>query len=192
MARYLRSFTTAGIMVLVASMAVAGALPSTAEQAAKQPYAGQQHRALKALSKQEIADYLAGTGMGMAKAAELNGWPGPSHLLEIADKLKLSASSRTKIRVVFTKMKTKATSLGRAIIAAERLLDREFASGRGNASAIVTLIDRIARLKGRLRSVHLLAHIEVRPLLTRHQVALYNQLRGYGAPGGHRGHHRKH
>jgi hypothetical protein len=47
----------------------------------------------------------------------------------------------------------------------------------------VPLIDTIARLKGRLRAVHLKAHLAVRPLLTAHQVARYNALRGYG--GGH-------
>src|SRR4029079_2796548 len=43
------------------------------------PYAGQQARGVKALSDEEVSGYLAGAGMGFAKAAELNGYPGPMH-----------------------------------------------------------------------------------------------------------------
>jgi hypothetical protein len=39
------------------------------------PYVGQEFREIKALSPQEISDYLSGKGMGLAKAAELNGYP---------------------------------------------------------------------------------------------------------------------
>jgi hypothetical protein len=48
------------------------------------PYAGQQTRAIKALSPEDLAGLLNGEGMGMAKAAELNGYPGPVHVLELA------------------------------------------------------------------------------------------------------------
>ena len=49
------------------------------------PYAGMQQRALKALSEDQIADLRAGKGMGLALAAELNGYPGPIHVLELCD-----------------------------------------------------------------------------------------------------------
>ena len=48
------------------------------------PYAGQQTRAIKALSPEDLAGLLNGEGRGMAKAAELNGYPGPVHVLELA------------------------------------------------------------------------------------------------------------
>ena len=54
------------------------------------PYAGMQSRAVKALTDQQIADLRAGRGMGLALAAELNGYPGPMHVLELADRLSLS------------------------------------------------------------------------------------------------------
>ena len=53
----------------------AGAPPS--------PYAGLQDRAIKALSDEQIADLRAGKGMSLALPAELNGYPGPAHALEI-------------------------------------------------------------------------------------------------------------
>src|SRR5262249_12751906 len=65
------------------------------------PYAGMEHRALKALSEQQIVDLKAGRGMGLALAAELNGYPGPAHVLELADALHLSDDQRTKTKALF-------------------------------------------------------------------------------------------
>ena len=53
------------------------------------PYAGQEARDIKALSLEEIADLAAGRGMGLALAAELNGYPGPRHVLDLAPELGL-------------------------------------------------------------------------------------------------------
>jgi hypothetical protein len=41
------------------------------------PYVGQEFREIKALSPQEISDYLSGKGLGLAKAAELKWLPKP-------------------------------------------------------------------------------------------------------------------
>ena len=41
------------------------------------PYAGQEQREIQALSTEEIEGYLSGSGMGLAKAAELNHSPVP-------------------------------------------------------------------------------------------------------------------
>lgn len=49
----------------------------------QQPYAGLQSRAIKTLSEQQIADLNAGRGMGLALAAELNGYPDPIHTIEL-------------------------------------------------------------------------------------------------------------
>ena len=49
------------------------------------PYAGMQNRAIKALSDEQIAQLRAGKGMALALAAELNGYPGPLHALDLAE-----------------------------------------------------------------------------------------------------------
>jgi hypothetical protein len=67
---------------------------------AQTPYAGMQSRQIKALSDQQIADLRAGRGMGLALAAELNGYPGPSHVLELADQLGLSPEQRSKVQEI--------------------------------------------------------------------------------------------
>src|SRR4030088_2876215 len=79
---------------------------------AQTPYAGMQTRSIKALSEAQVADLGAGRGMGLALAAELNGYPGPSHVLELADKLELSADQRTRINGLFDSMKAEAVPLG--------------------------------------------------------------------------------
>src|ERR687892_2344181 len=73
-----------------------------------QPYAGMQARPVKALSDQQIADLRAGRGMGLALAAELNGYPGPLHVLEHADALALTAEQRHRTRSLFEAMKAEA------------------------------------------------------------------------------------
>ena len=60
------------------------------------PYMGQESREIKALSPQEISDYLLGRGMGLAKAAELNGYPGPAHVLELAVQLEITSEQRPR------------------------------------------------------------------------------------------------
>ncbi len=66
-------------------------LAGTAAADTAAPYAGQQTRAIKALSPEDIAGLRAGDGMAMAKAAELNRYPGPRHVLDLAGPLALSA-----------------------------------------------------------------------------------------------------
>jgi hypothetical protein len=60
-----------------------------------------QTRPIKALSEQQVADLQAGRGMGLALPAELNGYPGPAHVLELADKLGLSADQRASVHPSF-------------------------------------------------------------------------------------------
>src|SRR5690242_15684118 len=94
---------------------------------AQTPYAGMQARSIKALSDQQIADLGAGRGMGLALAAELNGYPGPSHVLELADKLELSPDQRAGVQRLFDAMKAEAMPLGAKLIAQESDLDKQFA-----------------------------------------------------------------
>ena len=89
-----------------------------------QPYAGLQQRPVKALSHQQIDDLQAGRGMGLALAAELNGYPGPSHVLELGDRLALSADQRSQIQLLFDAMKQEALPLGKKLVEQEKELDR--------------------------------------------------------------------
>src|SRR5213595_738740 len=103
-------------------------LLATAGASAQMPYAGMQVRSVKALSEQQVSDLNAGRGMGLALAAELNGYPGPSHVLELADKLDLSSDQRQQVQSLFDSMKAEALPLGSKLIAQETDLDKLFAS----------------------------------------------------------------
>lgn len=164
----------------------------TAAQSPVQPYAGQQHRDIKALSAQEIEDYLAGKGMGLAKVAELNGYPGPMHVLELSSQLELTAAQRATTESLFNAMQSEARAIGRDLVAAERDLDQLFAKQTITEDSLSRKLQDIASLQARLRAAHLKAHLEQARILTPHQRALYAELRGYGGSNAHTGHHTQH
>ena len=157
---------------------VASAANSTAQTAS--PYAGQEERGIKALSEEEIRDLREGRGMGLAKAAELNSYPGPLHVLQLASQLGLSDAQRTATQSLYTSMRDRAQPIGAKIIEAERNLDLAFANGRINPTALRSHVNAIANLQGELRAVHLEVHLAQRSLLTPEQISRYDVIRGYG------------
>lgn len=144
------------------------------------PYAGMERREIAALSEQQIDDLANGRGMGLALPAELNGYPGPRHALDLGDKLGLSPEQNAAITRLFDTMRTEAIATGTSIIADEAALDRLFAEQRATAETVDSLTARIAAAQGRLRAVHLRAHLQMMELLLPHQIARYAMARGYG------------
>ena len=157
------------------------------------PYQGFETRGVKALSERDAADLLAGRGAGYALAAELNGYPGPSHVLELADKLNLSEQQRTRTQAAFDAMQAEAKAVGAQIVAAEQALDSAFTGNKLDKAGLAQLSEDLGRLYGRYRAAHLKAHLDMKALLSPHQIALYDNLRGYAqsgpSPSSHRSHH---
>jgi Spy/CpxP family protein refolding chaperone len=145
------------------------------------PYMGQDTREIKALSKSEIEGYLNGKGMGFAKAAELNHYPGPRHVLDLSKQLVLTREQKIKTQDLFNSMEQKAISLGRKLVEREKALDMLFAIGTIDSKKLKAILTEIGLLQARLRHVHLSAHLKQKDLLSPHQVMLYDQLRGYGS-----------
>ena len=156
---------------------------------AQTPYAGMQARSVKALSDQQIADLGAGRGMGLALAAELNGYPGPSHVLELADKLELSADQRASVQRLFDSMKAEAMPVGSKLIAQEADLDKQFADRTVTPESLKTTTAAIAATQGALRETHLKYHLSTGSILTASQLTKYAELRGYGGGHRHKHHH---
>jgi Spy/CpxP family protein refolding chaperone len=144
-----------------------------------QPYAAMTEREIKALSKEEIAGLLQGTGMGMALAAELNGYPGPRHVLDLANGLELTELQRERVTHAFKEMQGKAQPLGEAVVAAERELDHLFTSGTATEELVFAGTGKVAKLQGELRATHLIYHLRMVEILTTKQIADYNRMRGY-------------
>lgn len=174
--------------LFVTAMLVASA-NAHAETPASIPYAGLAERPVKALSAQQIADLRAGRGMGLALAAELNGFPGPLHVLELSEKLGLTAKQRTDVESLYAAMKAEAIPIGERLIREETELDRQFASHAITTASLAAATERIGGTQGALRNAHLSYHLAMLGVLTPEQVRRYGELRGYGAVKPHRGHH---
>jgi Spy/CpxP family protein refolding chaperone len=136
-------------------------------------------RAIKALSPQQIEGYEAGEGMGFAMAAELNGLPGPRHVLDMADQLELSEEQRQRADQIFQVMHTRAVALGEELIQAEARLDSLCAGGNLTGEQLAAAIDRAEQLKSKLRYTHMVAHVEMNQILSSKQKFEYSRLRGY-------------
>ena len=147
------------------------------------PYAGQEAREIKALSAEEIQGYLSGEGMGLAKAAELNGYPGPAHVLEFAAQLEMTSEQLAKTEAAFASMHEKAASFGRALVKEEAKLDLLFATKSATPESVAAALDEIGALQAKVRNAHLEAHLTESEILTAEQRARYAELRGYGESG---------
>jgi len=172
------------IFALAAFLMITSTPPTKAGQ---QPYAGQQNRPVKALSEQVIEGLKTGGGLGMAKTAELNRYPGPLHILELADKINLTDQQRNTVEALYRQMKAEAIPKGIKLIAAEVALEKLFSQGTVTLKNLKETVSKIARLKGELRVVHLKYHLKSKPLLTDQQLKMYTNLRGYS-----NGAHKKH
>jgi len=182
--------------LLAAALVGAASLPTFAPQSraatpAPSRYVGEETRDIKALSKVEVEGLLSGSGMGYAKAAELNGYPGPAHVLELAGELRLSSEQRSLTVATHSTMERKAVTLGKDLVDAERELDLLFADRSATAAGLTEVLTRIGSLQARLRDAHLQAHLEQARILTSEQNARYAGLRGYSndqQPRRHHGH----
>ncbi len=167
------------IVVTFLAMASSGIAASEPTHHAS-PYQGQERRAVKSLADSEVADLLAGRGAGFAKAAELNGVPGPAHLLEMKREIALSAEQEAEIESVRKRMQAEAVDLGRRLVALEAELNAAFATAEATKESLAQLLSAIASVQRDLRFVHLAAHLETPAILTPEQISAYNRLRGYG------------
>ena len=171
--------------------------PGTPHQILESPYSGQQDRPIKGLSPSDVEGLEAGSGMvlgGLAKTAELNGYPGPKHVLEAfhADAFVLTDAQYERIDALFNEMLIEAQRLGQLLLAAELALEQAFQSGEIDAEQLSTLTATAAAAQGALRAHHLSYHLKTHAVLTPDQVDAYNRLRGYttadpcdAVPAGH-------
>lgn len=172
-------------LTLIAALSAVPAAAAAQGHDHASPYIDLRDREIKALSADDVEALLAGEGMGFALAAELNGYPGPKHVLELADSLDLTAEQRERTQAVMRAMTGEARDLGRRLVDAERVLDRAFATGTIQPTRLGESVEAIGALRGELRAVHLAAHLSMIEILTRHQRHVYQELRGYGVTHDH-------
>ncbi len=156
-------------------------LAATAQHHGHSPYAGMERREIKSLSDADIADLRRGAGWGLALSAELNGMPGPAHVLELKDRLGLSPAQIASIEAIFLAMQTEARAAGESFIAAEAAIEGAFRQGNLTEDRLRSLVAAAAEARANLRFIHLSRHLQTPALLTADQIARYNELRGYTA-----------
>lgn len=155
------------------------------------PYAGMQSRAIKSLSDSDIKELRRGGGWGLALAAELNGMPGPAHLLELRDKIPLRQDQVAKTQALFDEMRKAAIPTGERLIAAEMALEAAFAKGAADEAGLRRLLTEAESARTALRFIHLSQHLKTVQYLEPEQIKRYNILRGYAEdpckniPAGH-------
>jgi hypothetical protein len=120
-----------------------------------------------------------GSGGGMASYADPNDFPGPKHILDLADTLRLSEDQIKQIEAIADAMSAESRSLGMRIIEREETLEELFRTGTALEGQTRSIAVEIGTLRGRLRAVHLIAHIQARDILAGRQRDLYTSLR-YG------------
>jgi Spy/CpxP family protein refolding chaperone len=130
---------------------------------------------------QVVAD---GRGFGLAFPADQNGYPGPLHVLELKDRLQLTAEQESQMRVLFEAMLAEARSRAARLAAAEARLKRLFAERAADDAAVRTAVAETETARAEVRLAHLLTHLHTRDLLTEAQRQTYHQLR-WGTPKNH-------
>lgn len=149
------------VFALLAMQLATNSIASASEQHHQHTskYSGQENRSIKSLSPEDISELKRGGGWGLAKAAELNGVPGPIHLLELKDKIPLTASQVLEINAVYEVMKAQATELGLRLITLEQELEKHFQERSITDQTLMSSLERISEVRKDLRFAHLSAHL---------------------------------
>jgi Spy/CpxP family protein refolding chaperone len=154
---------------------------SNHEESATSPYVEMENQEIKALSEEQIQALLNGAGGGYALSAELNSYPGPLHTLELASELSLTDEQKEMTQELYNGMKEEAQKIGEQLVNLELELENAFRSNTIKKDDVENLTYQISTIDGKLRSVHLNAHIDTIDILTNEQVEMYDELRGYSS-----------
>lgn len=134
---------------------------------------------IRSLTPEEIVQIERGEGAGFALPAELNGVPGPRHVLDLARELDLSHDQAAQVQAVYAEMQAAVIPAGRRYLDALRALEEDFRAGVLTEAELHAGVAEVKRLEGELAVSHLTAHLRTAELLTPDQIAAYNRLRGY-------------
>ena len=128
-----RTMRPAAIAIAAAILAATSSATGGAAEtpATTSPYAGQENRPIKSLSAEDLAELRRGGGWGLARAAELNGMPGPAHLLELKDRIPLTADQAAAISAIFRDMRATAIAEAERLLLATHIAGEPLSSGHG-------------------------------------------------------------
>ncbi len=180
LAAVLFSFVVVGTLV----SATATDLDETARAAAHAAEAAREGTGIPALSEAQAASYLDGEAMWQASVAELNHYPSPRRVLELAEALELTEEQQRATTKLHEETRREAIRLGRELVALEQRLNRIFVWNQATADNTAKIVLDIGTLQTQIRLTHLAASIRQKPLLTEEQVRRYDELQGRGMDSG--------
>jgi hypothetical protein len=173
--------------VLFSFVVVGTSFPATATDpdeaaraAAHAAEAAREGTGIPALSEAQAAGYLDGKEMLHASVAELNHYPSPRRVFELAEALELTEGQRRAATELHEETRREAIRLGTELVALEQKLNRIFVWDQATADNIAKIVLDIGTLQAQLRLTHLVASIRQKPLLTEEQVRRYDELQGRG------------
>ena len=118
-----------------------------------------------------------GRGFGLAFAADQNGYPGPMHVLELKDRLRLTGDQEWAMQRVMDALFVESRPAGARLLAAERQLRALFAASAASETAVRAAVTDVERTRTEVQLIHLLAHLKTRDVLTVEQRRLYHAAR---------------
>jgi hypothetical protein len=168
------------ILLAIIAITLAACQPMATKHVS--PYAGEEANKITSLTDIDIQSLKEGTGVafgGMAKLAELNSYPGPRHIIDLKEELNLDQEQLENITNSYKSMNQQSIQIGEQILTLEEELDLRFKDKTITRENLQNLVSQSASLYGRLRNIHLQAHLESADILTEQQIMKYDELRGY-------------
>ena len=165
---------------VIAAVALAGLTAGTTVTRAQHAHGGagaQGHQVAQTCASEFEKVVGEGRGFGLAFAADQNGYPGPMHVLELKDRLKLTADQEAKARELMHAMFTESRPKSARLLEAEAKLRRLFAERVADEPAARAAVAEVERARTEVRLVHLLTHLTTRDLLTEDQRRIYHEAR---------------
>ena len=162
------------VMVLTTSVVAADAQHGAGHSAA----GGAPHHVIVQTYEKAFEENIAtGRGFGMAFAADQNGYPGPLHVLELKDRLKLTADQEARVQTMLAAMFAESRPKSARLLEDEARLRQLFAGGRADEAAVRAAVADVERARAEVRLVHLMFHLKTREVLTDEQRRLYHEAR---------------
>lgn len=135
---------------------------------------------IRGLDQDTIDGYLTGKGLGQALPAELNGYPGPRHTIDMAEELELTEEQLVEVQALFDDMQSAVIPLGEQYLEAVTELELAFREGTITEEYLQNQLEKITSIEAQMRYVHLSTHLATIDILSQDQIMEYNMMRGYG------------
>src|SRR5712692_2594350 len=139
------------VMLLIAGSGGADAQHHAAHAGAE---AVSHHALVQTYEKAFEQNVAEGRGFGMAFAADRNGYPGPLHVLELKDRLKLTADQEAKMQAMLAAMFAESKPKSARLLESEAKLRQLFAGSRADEAAVKAAVTEVETARTEVRLVH--------------------------------------